>query len=414
MNAREAIRLADALVSVTDIRRSSALTERVLLDGVTWSDTVDDLHSIEESTYSWLPITLLAISAHGGAEPTGAATQRWRDAEHRLRHARIANCETIAVQLMDADEIVAEAEPWAEWLPGDVLAIRRDLDMQHEKLAAAAQAILDRQDLLKDLRLVLGPLSGQEIPTFDQIAGALERAEIDAQALADIQNRWAGAVSFVVDRIRPVLVLLDSHLDSFDVAASNIDTLTEWLVSHVPQWPASDLLSAARSSRDDREMGLRTWQALGDVAQLPAWNAALATLGERFEMVENRSAQDQTATLIDIAAPLLRCLARHIAIEESNPDLFSALESVTQDFKVQPDWPIQWWDVPFTAVIAALHAGYGVIPSTAHHLEVLERAQNVDDLRAAFQDAGIETNCNPYELARRNSNGLDNMLPRTP
>ena len=157
-------------------------------------------------------------------------------------------------------------------------------------------------------------------------------------------------------------------------------------------------------------MGLRAWQALGDVAQLPAWNAALATLGDRFDAVENRSAQDQTGTLIDVASPLLRCLARHIAIEEANPDLFHALESVTRHFKVQPDWSMQWWDIPFTAVIGALHAGYAQIPGTARHLEVLERAQNVDDLRAAFHDAGIETNCNPYEFARQNTNGLDKVL----
>ena len=410
MNAREAVRLADALVSDTDIRRSSALTERVLLDGATWTGAVDGLLPIEESTYAWLPVTLLAIAAYGGAEPTGAATQRWRDAAHRLRRARIANCEAIAVQLMDADEIVAEAEPPAEWLLGDVLAIRRDSDVKHEKLAPAAQAILDRQDLLKDLRLVLEPLSGQENPTFAKIEAALERAEIDAQAFADIQNRWAGTLTLVVDRITPVLVLLDVRQDAFDVSASDIEALTEWLVSHVPQWPASDLLLAARSSGDDREMGLRAWQALGDVAQLPAWNAALATLGDRFETVENRSPQDQAAAHIEVAAPLLRCFARHIAIEGPNPDLFPALESVTRHFEVQPDWSMQWWDIPFTAVIGALQAGYSEILGGAHHLNILERAQNVDDLRAAFHDAGIETNCNPYEFARRNTHGLDKVL----
>ncbi|MYI70238.1 MAG: hypothetical protein F4103_16380, partial [Boseongicola sp. SB0673_bin_14] len=410
MHARDASRLADRLVSDSDIRRSSALTERVLLDGATWTGRVDGLNSIEESTYGWLPVTLLAIAAYGGAEPTGAATQRWRDAAYRLRRTRIVHCEAIEVLLVDADEIVARSEPPAEWLPGDVLAIQRDSELKHEKLAPAAQAILDRQDLVKDLRLVLSLLSGLENPTLHQIEAALERAEIDAQAFADIQNRWAGTLSLVVDRIRPLLVLLDVRHDAFDVAASDIETLTQWLVSNIPHWPVEDLLSAARSSRDDCDMGIRAWQALGDVAQLPAWNAALITLGERFEAVENRSAQDQTATVIDVAAPLLRCLARHIAIEEASPDLFPALEAVTQHFEVRPDWSMQWWDIPFTAVIGALQAGYAEIPGVAHHLNVLENARNIDELRAAFHDAGIETNCNPYEIARQNTNELDRLL----
>ena len=409
MNAREAVRLADVL-SDTDIRRSSKLTERALVDGTTWTGAMDGLRPIEESTYAWLPVTLLAIAAYGGAEPTGAETQRWQDAAHRLHRTRIAHCENLSVQLVDAYKIVAEADPPAQWLPGDVLAIRRDLDMKHEKLAPAAQAVLDRQDLLKDLRLVLEPLSGQEDPTFDQIETALERAEIDAQAFADIRNRWAGTLSFVVDRIRPLLVLLDVHHDAFDVAASDFATLTEWLLSNVPQWPASDLLSAARDNPDDREMGFRAWQTLGDVAQLPAWNAALTTLGERFATVENRSAQDQTAALIDAAAPLLRCFARHIAIEEANPDLFSALEAVTQQFELQPRWSEQWWEIPFSAVIGALSARYAEIPGTARHLEHLETAEDVDALRTAFQDAGIEIACNPYEIARQNTSELDKAL----
>ena len=411
MNAREAIRLADMLVSNTDIKRSSALTERVLIDGATWTGEVDGLISIEESSYSWLPVTLLAIAAYGGAEPTGAATQRWREAAHRLRRARIVHCEAISVQLVDSDEVVSGSDDLpAEWLSGDVLAIRNDSDIRHAKLAPAAQAILDRQDLVKDLLLVLELLSGREQPTFEQIEAALERAEIDAQEFADIRNRWAGTLSLVVDRIRPLLVLLNVPHDAFDVAASDIETLTDWLLSNVPQWPASDLLSAARRSGDDREMGLRAWQALGEVAQLPAWNAVLDTLGERFETVENRAAKEQTAALIDAAAPLLRSLARHIAIEEANPDLFPALETVTRHFEVEPDWSMQWWEVPFAIVIAALYAGYAEIPGAAHHLEVLEKVQSVDELRAALHDAGIETNCNPYELARQNRNGLDKVL----
>ena len=106
MNAREASRVADGLEAATDVRRSSALVEKVFVDGTLWTGTADELPSLESSEYAWLPVTLLAIAAYGGAEPTGASTQRWRDAAHRLRRAQVAVCETISVQLVDADKIV--------------------------------------------------------------------------------------------------------------------------------------------------------------------------------------------------------------------------------------------------------------------------------------------------------------------
>ena len=273
-------------------------------------------------------LSRFSLSQHT-AEPNPLALRHnvWRDAAHRLRRAHIAICETISVQLVDGDEIVAKSQPRAEWLPADVLAIRRDLELTYEDLAAAAQRILDRQDLLKDLRLVLGSLSGQEKPTFKQIEAALERAEIDAQAFADIQNRWAGTLSLLVDRIRPVLKLLGICLDGFDAAASDLESLAGWLSSNVSQWSSRDMLSAARKCRDDHEMGLNAWHALGDAAQLPAWNSALATLGDRYDTVQNHAARDQTGALIESAMPLLRCFARHIAIKEDDPSLFHDLEA---------------------------------------------------------------------------------------
>ena len=61
---------------------------------------------------------------------------------------------------------------------------------EYEALSSAAQALLGRQDLLKDLRLVLGALNGEDAPSLAQVESALERAEIDAQAFADIRSRW--------------------------------------------------------------------------------------------------------------------------------------------------------------------------------------------------------------------------------
>ena len=411
MHTVDANRAAAALLAETGIRLASTLEERFLIDGARWTAVVDGIPPLDETRYTWLPITLLTIAAHGGTNPIGATTKAWQQAADRLRRARVLECETIAVQLVNEDQVVASNEPAAQWLrDGDVLAIRRGVELSYESLAPAAQAMLDRQDLLKDLRLVLGALADNEEPTPEQIEEAMERAEIDSQALADVRHRWAGNTSLLVDRIRPVLALLGIPGDGLDAAAMDIDHLTEWLSLNLTQWSAQDVLSAARQSCDDYAMGEAARHALGDVAELPAWNEALAVLGDQYVAVKNDDVEEQTAAHLEEAALLLRGLARHIAVETGNPDLFPILEAVHQNFKGGNDWSTRWWEVSFGAVIDELRAGYVEILGAEHHLEVLEGAGTIDDLRTAFRTKGIAIAPNPYETADANKRKLEEVL----
>ena len=410
MEPREATRKAGAL-AVTNIRRASNLKERFLIDGIAWTGEVDGIPSLNETGYAaWLPVTLLTVAAHGGTNPTGATTGTWHEAADRLRATHILECEEISGELVDEDQVVASSEPKAQWLPGDVLAIRRDVELSYENLAPAAQAMLDRQDLLKDLRLILGTLAGQKTPTLEHIEAAMERAEIDAQALADIRHQWDGNISLLVDRILPVLELLGVPANGLNAVATNSERLTEWLSSNLQQWSAPDLLLAAQRSRDDRAMGEAAWQALGDVAQLPAWNEALVALGDRYVTVENLRAAEQTQAHLAEAMPLLRGLARYVAVETGNPKLFHEFEAVRQSFESGSDWPTQWWEVPFRAVIEDLYAGYAEILGVEHQIDVLEGVTTIDDLCTAFQTKGIVTDPDPYETADANKRKLEEVI----
>ena len=225
-----------------------------------------------------------------------------------------------------------------------------------------------------------------------------------------MRNRWTGANSFVADRIRPVLALLEIPSEELDAAATDTDRLTEWLSSNLRQWPATDLLAAARRSRDDHAMGEAAWRTLGDVAQLPSWNEALTVLGDRYVVVENRDVDEQTAAHLEAAALLLRGFARYVAVETGNPSLFHEMEAVRQSFKSDEDWSKRWWEVPFEAVIDALCSHYRGIPGADHSLDVLESAGTVDDLRVSLQRRGIRTDPDPYETARLNKNGLEEAV----
>ncbi len=411
MHAADASRMAEPILESTGIRRASALDERFLVDGVRWTGAVDGAVPLDETGYAWLPAVILTVAAHGGVRPAGAATKAWRDAADALRRAHVLECESIAVQLVDEEDVVASSEPEAQWLPGDVLAIRRDTELAYESLAPAAQAMLGRQDLVKDLRLVLGALAGHAEPTPQQIESAVERAEIDAQALADVRHQWAGTTSVLVDRIRPVLTLLDIPGDGLDAAATDVERLTEWLSSNLAQWPVAEVLSAARQSRDDRAMGEAAWRALGEVAQLPAWNRALAALGERYAGVENRGVQEQVAAHLDAATSLLRAFARHAALEADQPEMFHEVEAVTQSFEVPDDWATRWWDVPLEAVLDALRARYAEVVGDAL-VGLLDGARTIANLRDAFHARGIQTEPNPYETASLNKDRLDSMVAR--
>ena len=401
--------LADALTGATEVGKASALEERHIINGVPWTERPEGISPLGETEYHWLPVVLLSVAAHGGPNPLGATTTAWQNSAKKLRRAGVLKCEDILVELVDDDRIVGSSEPPALWLPGDVLAIRRDL-MSHEELAAATQALLDRQDILTYLKLVLSSFPIRKPVTQERIEYALDRAEIDSQAFADICQRWAGDTSLLVDRIRPVLMLFEVADDGLDAAAADVDRLQEWLSVNLSHWPTSDLLSAARRSRDDHEMGTAAWKALGEVAQLPAWNEALEKLGDRYETVQNDSVPEQTEALLEEAKALLRGFARHVAIKEDKPNLFHRIESVMQDFAGETDWAARWWEVPFIAIIGALRDRYVEILGTKSHLPVLRNVGSVKELRDQFEREGIEIAPDPDETADGNVRRLEGVL----
>ena len=402
MATQVARRLASTLVNATPVRLASQLKEQVLIDDVEWSSSGVDVRALADTHYNWLTAPLLAIAAHGGPNPTGMATKRWDEAFSRLKGAGVVECKTIVVELVSGEKRVAASQPVAWWLEdGNVLAVTRSIGTKHERLAPAAQAILDRQDLLKDLRLVLAALEGDDQPSTADIERAMDRADIDAQAYADIQGHWAGNTGLVASRVRPVPVLLGIVMAGFETAAADAAKLAKWLEANVSQWGTEKLMAAARRSHDDHEMGLAAWRALGEIAQLPRWNEALEQLGQEYRPVENTEADEQTMTHIEAVRPLLQALARNIAIESDDPLLFRTMEDETRNFKAPAEWSKQWWEMPFAAVTKELRLRYEEAVA-GRHLQLLSEASSIDGLRADLEARGIPIDPDPYETARVN------------
>ena len=429
-----AIRPEDVRGSVRDrlielgARPASQLEERCTIDSGRSSNAAAGAQKLAATELGWLPVVLLALHAHGGGNPAGPATKAWREAAATLRRARVSQCLTIAVELRDGERSVAHSEPRAHWLSREgVLVIQRDVVQKgaFEQAARACQAILNRQDLLKDLRLVLGALGGSPQPTRTQIEAALDRAEIDAVAAADIRLRLEGETRTLVHRIRPVLKLLDVSDDGLEAAETDTAGLTAWLAKNAggTRWPTEELLAAARDSYDDADMGYRAWRALDDAARLPKWNEAMVALGDGYEECRNEQAEAQAMRHLDAAAPLLRAFARYIATR--HPDvalkdqgaLFERIVYVHERIKKNAEWPRHvagwvgsYWQVPFEAVLMVLRAGYDGIPKAREHLDVIEPVRNTHGLRSALEGLRVDLAPDPHEVARGNRDRLDQLV----
>ena len=409
MDIAQANRLAGALVDATPVRLASGLVERDVIDGSVWTEAGATVRALEETRYGWLAAPLLAILAHGGANPTGHTTTAWATTLDRLRSAGVLACGSIVVELVDGEETIAKGEPAARWLSGDVLAVTNEVGQSYEALAPGLQAMLDRQDLLKDLLLVLGPLEGVEKPSLEEIEKALERSQIDAQAFADIRSRWAGNTGLVASRIRPVAALLGLAGEGFETATADMDRLTDWLAAHLPQWDAAALITAARRSRDDHAMGVAAWRALGDMAELTEWNGALEGLGEEYEPVENRDVEEQTNAHLDGMQALSAALARAIAADRAEPELFRKIEAATRAFSAPDHWSTRWWEVPFAVVVDALCDTWQEIVDS-EHLAVLREAETPEQLRDLVEQRRIAIEPDPYEVARGNGERFGEVL----
>ena len=411
MEVRDARRLADLLVEETGVYKASRLEEQYMVDGSRWNGQAAEAVPLDASEYRWLPLVLLSVTAYGGTNPAGATTNAWRDAVEKLKRTHVLKCGSIVVKLVHDNTVVGQNEPQSQSLPGDVLAVRQDA-ASYKDLAAAAQAIVGRQDLLKDLRLVLGSLPVGEAVTPDHIEVALESAEIDAPAFADIRQRWDGNMSAIADRVRPVLKLLGVPENGFGAAATDINNLTEWLSANLCGWQTSDLLSEARRSHNDHAMGKAAWRTLGELAQLPAWNAALEALGNGYEAVENASVEEQTRSHLEEVTLLLRGLARHVARKANNVSLFRHIEEVNQGFRGDRAWSKQWWEVPFTAVLNGLTDRYKIIPELMPYIQLIKYSATAESLGRKLEESGIEVDSDPYEIADKNLRSLGQVLSK--
>ena len=162
------------LAEATSIRRASALEERILIDGAEWTGALDGVTGLEETDIAGCLHPSWQLRRTEDRIPLGPRRRRGAppSADSRMRVWSNAN-RSLSSWCPAQSPSRKASRPHGGC--GSVLAVTRQTGTEYDKLALAAQAMLQRHDLLKDLRLVLGAVAGKEAPSVEDIGGALER-----------------------------------------------------------------------------------------------------------------------------------------------------------------------------------------------------------------------------------------------
>ena len=99
---------------------------------------------------------------------------------------------------------------------------------------------------------------------------------------------------------------------------------------------------------------------------------------------------------------LSAAVARAVAVDCGEPELFRKIEDATHALSAPDDWSTRWWEVPFEAVVDALCDTWREIVDS-EHLAVLRGTETPGQLREVIEERGIAIEPDPYEIARANS-----------
>ena len=177
-------------------------------------------------------------------------------------------------------------------------------------LAGPLASILDRADVLKDLRLALTELRGNAAPGDEQQRDALAALDIDADEFNEVRQACSGDLSWIADRLLPALILVDSTVDSTRLAkCASIDEIRTVIDAVIGGEPPSEwLLDRARESNSDGQMGRALWERVGHRAELHAWNTALQHLQPPRRRIENPRSLEEFPNLPNVAFDATSCV----------------------------------------------------------------------------------------------------------
>ena len=410
---KDAKRLAEPLLAAfpKSFVAASSLRPVALVDGQRWFPR-RAVHLQDDERLGWLIPVLLSVAAQG----RGTETKRFREQVKILREARVEIVGELKIALAGDDSstggqdvTAASHDVLALWDDDSgTLLLRNPTQAEFPQLSEALSSMLGREDLEVAIKLVLRE-TGVD-PQERDILRALGQLRITEGHYREVREHWRGDVWQLIDRLVPLVLLLCPDADIGELAELTTDDAVRQFLARLgdPRIDSFGVASMARESADMFAFGLQTFERLGDIAQLWAWNAVLQQRGE--QTLVNRNAKGDFRSHFNAALPALRSLLATLLVRDHGVGTFPELSGQLDAIQC-PEWfATTLWEVRFQDVmsrVAGLLVSWG---ASEEIVDAVRSATSADELIERLGALGCDTNLDPTRVHRDNRARLQGAL----
>lgn len=411
IEASDAKRLATNLVAAYRgaVVQTSALRLVPLNDGSEWAPGI--AQELQESGLQWIAPLALTLAAHYGVNPRGTGSQRFTEQVQALRGVRILWCTTLAIALFSGQRKLAEPSTSAMWMADSkTLLATRECAANPRLLSEAIASILEREDLEVPLKLLLGETGKDSSP--EKIEAALNELRLSEAQLMEVREQWSGNLSYVIELLIPLTMLLQPRKRTdLLLEVQSEDQLLEFFAScRDPLLDGKDLISLAREYPDPYDFGLECNRRFGDDIDLRRWNEALIKNGG--SPLQNRQASSEFDEQTSQAKQALRSLLAFILRNETHDKSFRELLAELEAIACPADFAVTLWEVQFTDAMTAYDQFFSSLGAPDAVLQLLQTCDTPAILLDRLSEAGVDTRCDPVQLARDNRERLRQAITK--
>ena len=403
MDPKDAKRLQEHFQNAygNGVRLASELTTRALVDGRQWQAQDNTMQLSEWSP--WLTSVVLSIFAFSRGQSRGVGTKTFTKALDALRRTRIVWVDTLEAGLWHGDVSVARTPVPALWLPKDntLLAIS-DARTEVSQLSEALASIVDRGDIDISLKLVLGDYESADEITDEVVCASLRKLHITADHYQEVQQRWLGDLAWRVRLVRPLILLIQPNADIVRLdEVSSEERLRDVLQSYnIAPLGLDGLLSIVRGAAGLKSVGYKTWEILGDQAQLSRWNEVLSQSGE--SLVSNEQANAQFQEHMDSCRTIMRSVIRYTMRQHPESGGFKDFETELLHLECPIEYAENYWVVGFHEVMKKVRTILVEWDTDSDVVVLVESATGAEELRDQLDELGLAPDLDPIEIHANN------------
>ena len=380
-----------------------------MVEGVRWRHIEGEFFS--ESMVGWLAPLILTLFAFAGNKASGFHTKSFKRAVQTVRETRICWIDNLEIGLWRKEKLVTSHPVVTFWLDEKKsLVCENSCRIQYSVLSEALEAMLDRSDIKRDLKLVLRELEQFDSPTQENICAALMNSlEIKPHQYFTVVEQWKGDISQSTRLLSPVVCLLKSEIDLSELdAVVTEEGLQCFLQKLQCDIELGQLMKVVCESNDFDELGKRLHEIAGEKFQLSSWNNALGKSG--IKGIINLNARNEFRQHLSISFVPLRALLLNIFTRESLTGSFADLSAGIEDLQCPPSLEKSYWSLPFAESMQVVANYFREMNANEAEINALIQAEDLETLEQNLSPLLLDVFSNPFEIQKQNRENLKNIV----